>query len=1590
MEAPSTLTNTIKNGNDIVLSWSSVKYAEKYNVYQINADGQKTLVSSATGLTYTITNSPAGTYNYAVSTVNSLYGESLISNSLQISVVFPVMGAPSNLTYKIQNVNDVVLTWGAVSYANNYKVYELIDGEEVLKTTVSSTTATLSNVQAGNHTYVVHSISTRFGESTVGSQISLTMNQVTMQAPANLTYSLTNGTDITLKWGTVTYATAYKIYQIIDGQKVLKSTITGTTITYSTMPYGNYIYEVYSYSDRFGESPQGSQISVTLGDVIMAAPTNFTYNINNGNDIALTWNSMENAASYKIYLISNGQKTLKSTVTGTSMTYTNMPAGSYNYEIHSYSTSFGESTEGNKVSFTLAFPIMEPPANLVHTIKSATDFTLSWDVSSYATSYKVYQIVNGTKILKSTVSGTSVTYTNMSPGDYNYEVHSYSTRFGESTEGSNLTMTLEGQIMQAPADLTYSTANINDITLKWSAVTYATSYKIYQVIDGQNVLKKTVTSTSATFTNMPEDDYHYIVTSVSTLLGESPIGAEITFSLDLPTMVAPGNLTYKIQNINSVVLTWSASTYANSYKVYELIDGQEILKTTVTSLTATLSNVASGEHTYVVHSVSTRFGESPEGSQISFNLEQQYMEAPTNFTYSIANMNDITLKWNAGTYATSYKIYRVIDGQKSLVKTVTTTSATFTNMPAGDYDYIVTSVSTLLGESLSGSEVTFSLDLPTMISPANLAYNIQNGNSVVLTWEASTYANSYKVYELIDGQEVLKTTVTSLTATLSNVEAGDHTYVVHSVSTRFGESSEGSQISFNLQQYYMVAPANLTYSTANINDIILKWTASTYATSYKIYRVIDGQKSLVKTVTTTSATFTNMPEDDYDYIVTSVSTLFGESPNESEVTFSLDLPTIIAPSNLTQTITNGNYITLKWNASTYATAYNIYQIINGEKTLIKTVTSTSVTFANMPEGDYSYEVNSYSNRLGESETGSIINFTLNWPVVQPPLLTDSIYNVNNVTLSWQAVTWANEYSVFEVTNGTRELLYKGTALSYKAFNLSEGTHSYEVNAYSTRFGESDPSNTITETIIYPDMQSPVASLKLIDSTTAVISWNFITYANGYNIYEIIDGKPVLLTKNLNNLSYTVSNLSYKDHQYYVTSVSNSFGQSQPSNTVIAKLIVDTEAPKTVSDAPINWVNQSPVAVHLSATDNETGVANTYYSINDSDFTEGIALTIDKEGENKISFYSVDKAGNKEEVQTSYVNIDKTAPVTTSNATTDWMNKDGTINLTAIDAESGVSKTFHSINDSDFTEGNIIMLDKEGENKISFYSVDKAGNKEEVQTSYVNIDKTAPVTTSNATEGWMNKDGTINLTATDAESGVSKTFYSVNDSDFTEGNIITLDKEGENKISFYSIDKAGNKEVVQTTYVKIDKTAPVVTMDLSNQYKLGTTLPLSYIAMDNLSGIASEKMVVFAPNETTGTNVENNGSLQINRPGIYKVYVVVTDAAGNSTTIEKQFLVYIPAIIEVTPTIIKGNNGVFTVRVNAPTEYSKQGFDLNTATLNGVKALISNNGYYNQAKLGQFKFERSDFNWTPSDMKVEFRGYINGNLVVGETIVKVQK
>lgn len=262
------------------------------------------------------------------------------------------------------------------------------------------------------------------------------------------------------------------------------------------------------------------------------------------------------------------------------------------------------------------------------------------------------------------------------------------------------------------------------------------------------------------------------------------------------------------------------------------------------------------------------------------------------------------------------------------------------------------------------------------------------------------------------------------------------------------------------------------------------------------------------------------------------------------------------------------------------------------------------------------------------------------------------------------------------------------------------------------------------------------------------------------------------------------------------------------------------------------------------------------------------------------------------------------------------------------------------------------------------------------------DVTAPVTTSNAEDAWIHEDFTLKLTPKDNQSGVDKTFYSVNGSEFMEGTIIEFTESGVYGISFYSVDKAGNEEEVQTVKVNIDRTAPIVSWDIESEVALGTQFEIDYTAKDDLSGITEETVTI------DGRNVKKEEKISLSIPGEYTVNVTVTNNAGLVTTLEKSFVVFIPAEVHVNPKIIKNNNGVFTVQVSLPNKFESN-FNVAQTTINNIPAIDKGKGSEQQAGKGMFKFNRSDFDWEKGEVALQFRSTVDGLLVIGNTVVSVK-
>ncbi len=242
--------------------------------------------------------------------------------------------------------------------------------------------------------------------------------------------------------------------------------------------------------------------------------------------VQLTWTKVDNATSYRVYRAdtATGAKSLLKAVTTTSYTDATVEAGkAYYYFVKAYNTNTGELTEYS------AYEMIELPAEF--TAPEITDISevdgsvqLTWTKVDNATSYRVYRAntATGAKSLLKAVTTTSYTDATAEAGKiYYYFVKAYNTNTGELTEYSAYEM-IELPKFEAPV-ITSASRSDNKVTLTWTEVDDATSYRVYRAnsATGAKSLLKAVTGTSYTDATVTAgNSYYYFVKAYNTRTGE--------------------------------------------------------------------------------------------------------------------------------------------------------------------------------------------------------------------------------------------------------------------------------------------------------------------------------------------------------------------------------------------------------------------------------------------------------------------------------------------------------------------------------------------------------------------------------------------------------------------------------------------------------------------------------------------------------------------------------------------------------------------------------------------------------------------------------------------------------------------------------------------------------------------------------------------------------------------------------------------------------------------------------------------------------------------------------------------------------------
>lgn len=176
-----------------------------------------------------------------------------------------------------------------------------------------------------------------------------------------------------------------------------------------------------------------------------------------------------------------------------------------------------------------------------------------------------------------------------------------------------------------------------------------------------------------------------------------------------------------------------------------------------------------------------------------------------------------------------------------------------------------------------------------------------------------------------------------------------------------------------------------------------------------------------------------------------------------------------------------------------------------------------------------------------------------------------------------------------------------------------------------------------------------------------------------------------------------------------------------------------------------WTNKD-VKVEIEASDNVSGIAKVYVDVDDEKHQIQAVngkynYTFTDEQDKEHTFYVVDNAGNVSK-KTTKIQIDRADPVITDFTVSpdkEWANEDDeavTVSFEANDNKgdyvSGIASAYIVINGEEKkinpNEEGVYSytFTKEQKKNYEFYVIDNAGNKSDVQTAEIKIDKTAPI------------------------------------------------------------------------------------------------------------------------------------------------------------------------------------------------------------------------------------------------------------------------
>lgn len=377
---------------------------------------------------------------------------------------------------------------------------------------------------------------------------------------------------------------------------------------------------------------------------------------------------------------------------------------------------------------------------------------------------------------------------------------------------------------------------------------------------------------------------------------------------------------------------------------------------------------------------------------------------------------------------------------------------------------------------------------------------------------------------------------------------------------------------------------------------------------------------------------------------------------------------------------------------------------------------------------------------------------------------------------------------------------------------------------------------------------------------------------------------------------------------------------QPQQEIEWPVFVDGIAPETEpkftskSAYLVNGVRYftKDLVMELSANDLNSGVRNTYYSINDSVYIKyDRPINLNPKDTFKVKYFSVDNVGNYEKPKIFAYNaddynikyaIDAFPPVTklvTKLIRGKYLGPNMPIEFSSKDRGSGVAFTNYIIDDGEIKvyEKPFMLALPEGTHSLKFFSVDRITNKENEHLVRFIVDSTGPNLYIAAAGGYFSRDSImyvsdstkIRLSASDHR-GIKQIAYKFSDDKsykpYTGPLMLPKDYKARQDLRYFATDSTENDSKVHVVKLHRDISKPRVKFVITgSQYFRNDTIyvtnqtKFSRANYDSLSGIATDKLF---RNDTLVKQVEFDKEI------VYCVKDTVVDNIGNTTVLHQVY------------------------------------------------------------------------------------------------------